>query len=94
MSLFCKVVLYTEIAITSVLTNITYLYMSLDSSVENCLSNMAALLVLNEIDTFIGNFFELRVKKKLPKLTVSDEYLKDEVSFRSQNIAVSSAYFP
>ena len=52
--------------------------MSLDSEPEQCLANMAGLLILNDFDNIIGHIFEFRVSKYYPKLEIIDELLKDE----------------
>lgn len=54
--------------------------MAFNPEAENCLANMAALLILNDFDNIIGYVFELKVKKKYPKLHMLDELLKDEFS--------------
>jgi hypothetical protein len=42
---------------------------------------------LNEFDNILGHVFELRVKKKFPKLHMLDDLLKDEFTMQSQNVA-------
>ena len=65
----------------------TFTFMSLSPEPENCLANMAALLILNDFDNIIGFVFELRVKRKFPKLHMLDDLLKDQFSLKSQNVA-------
>ena len=65
----------------------SFVFMALSPAPEACLSNLAALLVLNEFDNIIGYIFELRVKKKFPRLQIMDDLLKDEFTIQSQNIA-------
>lgn len=63
--------------------------MALEPEPEDCLANMASLVILNEFDNFIGILFDLRVKKAFPKLEMIDELLKDKFKLENQKIAMT-----
>ena len=58
---FGKALLYTQLAIASMLTTMTFFYMAEDPKPATCLSNLAGLLILNEFDNFVGYVFEQKV---------------------------------
>ena len=67
-SAYAKMVLYFQIILASLLTLMTFAFMSMNPAPESCLANMAALLILNDFDNIVGYVFELRIKKQYPKL--------------------------
>ena len=72
----------------------TLVFMALDAEPEQCLANMAGLLVLNEFDKILGYIFDIRAKKIYPKLGMVDDLLKDEFKPQSKKVAETfSQYF-
>ena len=49
--------------VASILTLMTFVYMSLNPEPEEILSNMAGLVILNEFDNIIVNIFEISFVK-------------------------------
>lgn len=82
-SIYSKVIMYIQISIASIISVVSFHYMSLDPGPESCLSNLAGLLVLNEFDNIVGFVFEFRVTKKFPRLQMLDDLLKDEFKLKS-----------
>ena len=65
--------------------------MAMDSEPEQCLANMAGLLILNEFDNIVGYIFDLRVRKYYPKIHMIDGLLKDKISVIDQKISIAFA---
>ena len=63
------------------LTFICLFYFAINPEVEDILANLAALLILNEIDNIVGFLLQIKTHKLLPKVMFQNEdtFMKETV---------------
>ena len=67
------------------LTFICFSYFAINPEIEDILANLAALLVLNEIDNIVGFLLHMKIHKLLPKVMFQseDSFMMEQVKIQS-----------
>jgi hypothetical protein len=60
--------MYVQITMSFLLTFVCLIYFAVNPDIEEILANLAALLILNEIDNIVGFLLDIKTHQVLPKV--------------------------